>query len=159
IQRAITTKLKQFVKDPQITVSLAQSRGVQQIAGQHIIRPDGTVGLSSYGSVYVAGMTIAQAKAAIESHLSKYLYRPEAAGDVYSYNSKVSSVIPAFAGSGERVARPPHPGTEPVLDAVSQMGGLSPVPSRKIWVARPAPTGCGHDQVLPVDWCGITRRG
>jgi hypothetical protein len=57
------------------------------------------------------------------------------------------------------VSRLPHTGNETVLDAVSLIGGLSAVSSRKIWVARPAPTECGHDQILPVDWCGITRRG
>ncbi len=159
IQKAITAKLKQYVKDPQLTVSLAQSRGVQQIAGQHIVRPDGTVGLGSYGSVYVAGMTIAQAKAAIESHLSRYLYRPEVAVDVYAFNSKWYYVITDFAGAGEQVARLSHTGNETVLDAVSQIGGLSAVSSKKLWVARPAPTECGNDQILPVDWCGITRRG
>ena len=159
IQRAITAKLKQFVNDPKLTVSLAQSRGVQQIAGQHIVRPDGTVGLGSYGSVYVAGLTIAQAKAAIEAHLAKYLYRPEVAVDVYSFNSKYYYVITDFAGNGEQVVRLPHTGNETVLDAVSQIGGLSAVSSKKLWVARPAPTECGHDQILPVDWCGITMRG
>ena len=46
-----------------------------------------------------------------------------------------------------------------MLDAISQIGGLSAVSSKKIWVARPAPSDCGHDQILPVDWCGITRHG
>ena len=39
------------------------------------------------------------------------------------------------------------------------IGGLSAVSSKHIWVARPAPTECGNDQILPVDWCGITRKG
>ena len=79
--------------------------------------------------------------------------------DVYAYNSKFYYVITDFAGAGEQVARLPHTGNETVLDAISLIGGLSAVSSRKIWVARPAPTECGHDQILPVDWCGITRRG
>lgn len=159
IQKVVQNKVRGFAKAAEITVSLAQSRGVQQIAGQHLVRPDGTVGLGSYGSVYVAGMTIAQAKAVIESHLAKYLYRPEVAVDVWAFNSKHYYVITDFAGNGEQVARLPHTGNETVLDAVSQVGGLSAVSSRKLWVARPAPGDCGHDQILPVDWCGITRRG
>lgn len=159
IQRVLQNKVRLFTKGGEITVSLAQSRGVQQISGQHIVRPDGTVGLGSYGSVYVAGMTIAQAKAAIESHLAKYLYRPEVAVDVYAFNSKFYYVITDFAGAGEQVARLPHTGNETVLDAVSNIGGLSAVSSKKLWVARPAPTACCEDQILPVDWCGITRKG
>ena len=79
--------------------------------------------------------------------------------DVLIYNSKFYYVITDFAGAGEQVARLPHTGNETVLDAMSLIGGLSAVSSRKIWVARPSPTECGHDQILPVDWCGITRRG
>jgi protein involved in polysaccharide export with SLBB domain len=158
-QKIIEAKVRQFAPKAIVTVSLAQSRGVQQISGQHIVRPDGTVSLGAYGSVYVAGLSLAQAKQAIEAHLSKYLYRPEVALDVYSYNSKFYYVITDFAGSGEQVVRLPHTGNETVLDAVSLVGGLSAVSSKNIWVARPAPTECGNDQILPVDWCGITRKG
>jgi polysaccharide export outer membrane protein len=158
-QKIIEAKVRQFAPKAVITVSLAQSRGVQQISGQHIVRPDGTVSLGAYGSVYVAGLSLAQTKQAIEAHLSKYLYRPEVAVDVFSYNSKFYYVITDFAGSGEQVVRLPHTGNETVLDAISLIGGLSAVSSKHIWVARPAPTECGNDQILPVDWCGITRKG
>ncbi|MBN9119536.1 MAG: polysaccharide biosynthesis/export family protein [Planctomycetes bacterium] len=158
-QRVIQAKVRGAAPKANVTVSLAQSRGVQQISGQHIVRPDGTVGLGAYGSVYVAGLSLAQVKQAIEAHLSKYLYRPEVAVDVYAYNSKFYYVITDFAGSGEQVARLPHTGNETVLDAVSLIGGLSAVSSKHIWVARPAPVECGNDQILPVDWCGITRKG
>ena len=159
VQRLVQNKVRQFAKGAEVTVSLAQSRGVQQIGGQHIVGPDGTVRLGSYGSVYVAGMTVAQAKAAIEAHLGKYLYKPEVAIDVYAYNSKFYYVITDFAGAGQQVTRLPHTGNETVLDAVSNVGGLSAVSSKKMWVARPAPTDCGTDQILPVDWCGITQKG
>ena len=159
IKGILEKKVRLFARNAEITVSLAQSRGVQQIAGQHIIRPDGTVGLGSYGAVYVAGMTLAQAKMAIEAHLSRYLYRPEVSIDVYAFNSKFYYVITDMAGFGEQVARLPHTGNETVLDAIANVGGLSSVSSKKIWVARPAPTECGGDQILPVDWKGITRRG
>lgn len=158
IEKALTLQLRKVVRDITISVSLAQSRGGQQIAGQHLVRPDGTVGLGIYGGVYVAGMTLNQAKAAIEAHLSRYLYKPEISLDVFAFNSKWYYVITDFAGNGEQVARLPATGNETVLDAISLIGGLSPVSSKKIWVARPAPAGC-EDQILPVDWKGITRRG
>ncbi len=158
-QKIIEGKVRLFAKNATVTVSLAQSRGVQQISGQHIIRPDGTVSLGAYGSVYVAGLSLAQVKQTIEAHLSKYLYKPEVSVDVFAYNSKFYYVITDFAGNGEQVTRLPHTGNETVLDAVSLIGGLSAVSSKHIWVARPAPTECGNDQILPVDWCGITRKG
>lgn len=158
IEKYLRTRVREFVKDIDFTVSLAQSRGSQLITGQHLVRPDGTVGLGVYGSVYVAGMTLAQAKVAIETHLQKYLYRPEISIDVFAFNSKFYYVITDFAGSGEQVVRLPATGSETVLDAMSNVGGLSAVSSKRIWVARPAPAG-SDDQILPVDWKGITRRG
>ena len=147
------------LKDSTISVSLAQSKGVQQIRGEHLIRPDGTVGLGTYGSVFVAGMTLPQVKACIEQHLSKFLLRPEVSVDVAAFNSKFYYVITDFAGSGESVQKFPATGNETVLDAIAGIGGLSPVSTKKLWIARPAPSGECLDQILPVDWKGITRRG
>jgi polysaccharide biosynthesis/export protein len=147
------------LKDSTISVSLAQSKGVQQIRGEHLIRPDGTVGLGMYGSVFVAGMTLPQVKACIEQHLSKYLLKPEVSVDVAAFNSKFYYVITDFAGSGEGVQKFPATGNETVLDAIAGIGGLSPVSTKKMWIARPAPSAECMDQILPVDWKGITRRG
>jgi polysaccharide export outer membrane protein len=157
---AITNHLKNFVKDPQVIVSLSQSRAMQQIRGEHLVRPDGTVGLGVYGQVYVAGMNLEQAKAAVEAQLSRFLYRPEISLDVAAYNSKLVYVISDGGGSGETVTPLPATGNETVLDAIGKVGGLSPVSSKKrIWVSRPAPADCGVDQILPVDWVKVTQRG
>ena len=158
-EKLIAKHLSRFLKDSAVAVSLAQSKGVQQIRGEHLIRPDGTVGLGGYGSVFVAGMTLPQVKCAIEQHLSKYLLKPEVSVDVGAFNSKFYYVITDFAGSGEGVQALPCTGNETVLDAISKVGGLSAVSSKKIWVARPAPSDSCVDQILPVDWKGITRRG
>lgn len=153
-------RLKKVLKNPQVSVSLAQSRGSQQIRGDHLVRPDGTISLGLYGSVNVVGMTLQNAKLAIEQHLSQYLYKPEVSVDVYAYNSKVYYVITDGGGAGEQVIRVPATGNETVLDAISQINGLPAVASKeRIWIARPAPVSQSPDQILPVDWCGITRSG
>ena len=143
----------------QLVVGPGQSRGSQQIRGQHLVRPDGTVSLGLYGSVYVQGMTLLEAKAAVEQHLGHYLYKPEVSIDVFAYNSKVYYVLTDGGGAGEGVYRLPATGNETVLDAVSYISGLPAVASKnRIWVARPAPAGHhGPDQILPVDWNAITR--
>ena len=138
--------------DPRVTVTLAQFRG------KHLVRKDGTVGLGIYGSVFVAGMTLDEAKAAIELHLSKYLLKPEVSVDVFSYNSQVYYVITDGGGFGEQVYPIPSTGNETVLDAIGKIGGLPNVASkRRIWVARPAPAGHGPDQTLAVNWEAITQ--
>lgn len=155
IARQIAIKLNE---PPRLTVSLAASRGSQIVQGEHLVNPDGVVNLGTYGSVYVAGQTLPQIKQSIENHLSKYLYKPEVSVDVLSYNSKYYYIITDFAGNGEQVVRLPVTGNETVLDAIANIGGLSAVSSKRLWVARPAPAGT-EDQILPVDWKGITRRG
>lgn len=147
------------LKDPKTEVALAEGRGLQQIRGQHLVRPDGTVSLGTYGSVVVTGLTLEGVKQAIEAHLSQHLQDPEVTVDVAAYNSKVFYVVYDGGGAGQQVYRLPVTGNDTVLDAVSQLNGLSAVSDQhRIWVARPACGDCA-DQILPVDWCGITARG
>jgi protein involved in polysaccharide export with SLBB domain len=131
--------------------------GQQQIAGEHLIGPDGTVNLGVYGNVYVAGMTLDEARAAIEKHLSQHLDSPKISIDVFAYNSKVYYIITAGAGLGDSVVRMPITGNETVLDAIAQTGGLSRLSSKRIWIARPTPSGERCEQILPVEWGPITR--
>src|SRR5262245_38001201 len=136
--------------------------GTQPIRGQHLVNPDGTVRLGSYGQVRVAGLTLDAARQAIADLLRpldtefniKFL-----SVDVLAYNSKVYYVITDGAGYGAPVRRFHSTGNETVLDAISLIDGLPPVSSKKhIWVARRNSNG-GFDSMLPVDWIGITQRG
>jgi protein involved in polysaccharide export with SLBB domain len=151
--------LKKDLLDPIVTITLAQTAGAQQISGDHLVAPDGTVNLGSYGQVYVAGRTLAQAKEAIEKHLEQYLEAPQVAVDVLAYNSKVYYIILDGAGTGDRVVRLPITGGETVLDAISQVGGLTQLSSQELWIARPVPDELGYQQRLPVNWMAITQQG
>jgi polysaccharide export outer membrane protein len=142
-----------------VSISLAQSRGFQQIRGEHLVRPDGTVSLGAYGKVLVTGLTLDEAKLAIEEQLSKFLAKPEVALDVVGYNSKVFYIIIDQGGGTEQVIRLPVYGSETVLDAIAQINGLPLDVSRKrIWVARPS-LGHDDDDILPVNWTSVTRGG
>jgi len=158
-QDAVYRHLKRVLKDPQVSLTLAQAAGQQQIAGEHLVGPDGTINLGTYGSVFVTGMTLEEAKTAVEKHLSKYLDAPLVSMDVFAYNSKVYYVVTEGAGFGDNVARFPVTGNETVLDAISQISGLSRLSSKDIWIARPAPSGVGCDQILPVDIDAIMKGG
>jgi polysaccharide export outer membrane protein len=159
-RKAVEKALKREVREPLVAVSLVQSRGQQQVRGPHLVRPDGTVGLGTYGSVRVVGLTLAQAKAKLEEHLSQYFEAPEVAVEISGYNSKVYYVIYDGAGAGQQIVRQPITGNETVLDAVSQIGSFPTVGDRKkVWIARPAPDGNCTCQTLPVDWRGITECG
>lgn len=157
---AIKSQLGRVLKAPQVGLALAQFRGMQQVRGEHLVSMDGTINLGSYGAVYVTGLTVVQAKAAVEKHLSRWLLNPEVSLTVSGYNSKVYYVITDGAGYGEQVFRFPITGNETVLDALSNINGIPPAGSKRyIWVARPAPASKGCYQVLPVDWEVITQAG
>lgn len=154
---AIRKQLAEILEEPEVSVSLAVSSGAQQIAGEHLVGPDGRVNLGTYGSVYVTGLTIEEAKAAIERQLSIYLEKPEVIVDIFSYNSKKFYIITQGGGFGDNVVPQPITGNETVLDAIAALGGISQVSSTKIWIARPARNGVGCEQILPVNWADITR--
>jgi len=158
-QDAVFRHLKRILRDPQVSLTLAQAAGQQQIAGEHLVGPDGTINLGTYGNVFVTGMTLTEAKVAIEKQLANYLDAPLVAVDVFSYNSKVYYVITEGAGYGDNVVRFPITGNETVLDAIAGINGLSRLSSKDIWIARPAPSGVGCDQVLPVDIEAIMKGG
>jgi protein involved in polysaccharide export with SLBB domain len=157
LQTVLVEHLKTILDMPIVSVSLAEISGLQQITGQHLVASDGTVTLGSYGSVPVVGLTLAQAKHAIEDHLAQFLDQPDIGVDVFAYNSKVYYIITEGAGLGDGVTRWPITGNDTVLDAISNIQGLTEVSSKHIWIARPVPY-CEQVQILPVDWKAITAQ-
>lgn len=151
---------KALIEQGDIVVELAEYRGLQQVRGEHLVRPDGTVGLGTYGEVNVAGMTLAEAKAAIEQHLAQFILNPEISVDVAGYNSKVYFVVFDQGGFGMQIVRLPVTGSDTVLDALGQVNGLTPVSSKyQVWVARPGPPGSDCDQILPVHLNAMVKNG
>jgi polysaccharide export outer membrane protein len=132
------------------------------VRSQHIVSMDGYIRLGIYGQVFVAGMTLDQARQAIAQQISKRVTDVKADNlevDVLAYNSKFYYVITDGGGWGQQVYRLPYTGNETVLDAVAQIGGLPPVSSKKrIWLARATPS-CHQPHILPVDWKCVTQCG
>jgi len=160
IQGAIRQHLSNVLRNPQVAVSLAQFRGQQQVRGEHLVRPDGTISLGIYGSVYVAGLTLGQVKTVIETQLREYVINPQIAVDVFAYNSQWYYVVFDGGGYGQQIYRLPITGNETVLDAISNLQGLPLVSSLwRVWVARPAPCGNPCDQILMVDWQAVVKGG
>lgn len=156
----IEQQLAKHIKGHRVALAVQPARAIQQVRGQHLVRPDGTIGLGVYGAVKVVGLTIAEVKAAVEQHLTRDFLKPEVSVDVVAFNSKLYYVILDGAGSGQQVVRLPVTGNETVLDAIAQVNGLLPVSNkREICLARPSPMDAVGDQVYPVDWEGITTRG
>jgi polysaccharide export outer membrane protein len=153
--------LRRTLRNPQVSLTLYESSGVQQITGQHTVGQDGYINLGTYGQVYVTGMTIEEATAAIEKHLEAHLEDPQVAVDMFTYQSKSYYVISEGGGPpfGDQIVKFPITGNETVLDALAQINGLSPRSSTRIWIARPSPGDDGCFQTLPVKYGDITGNG
>lgn len=158
-QIANTIKKASGLAEVKLTVTLNSIAGEQMVGGDHLVRPDGTVDLGIYGEVRVTGFTLAEAEEAIAQHLSAYLLNPRVNVDVVAYNSKSYYVVTDGAGFGEQVIRLPVTGNDTVLDAISQVEGLSQVSSKNIWVARPSCPGTRVAQIMPVRWEEIAVEG
>jgi protein involved in polysaccharide export with SLBB domain/beta-lactamase regulating signal transducer with metallopeptidase domain len=158
-EKAIEKQLLRELDAVEVSVSVFQKSGQQHVSGEHLVGPDGTVNLGVYGQVYVAGKTVPQAREAVENRLSQFFEKPRVSLDVFVYNSKFYYVIVERPGKGDQVNRMPVSGTETVLDAIAQIGGLESASLRQIWISRPTEKGVGADQTLPVDFEAITRKG
>ena len=137
---------------------------VQPISGPFQVRADGTVGLGYWGSVSVTGLTIDQAREAVQKQLANMntLKEELTSGatlvvivDVLTHTSKRYYVI-TNAEQGEQVYSFPVTGSETVLDAVSNVPGLEAA-KPSIHISRR--TASGEVQTLPVDWRAITHDG
>jgi polysaccharide export outer membrane protein len=158
-KKAIEAKLGQIIRDPEVSVQLARVYGAQQLTGQYLVAPDGTINLRQYGVVHVAGLTVTEARLAIQKHLAQFVDSPQLSVDVVGYNSKVYYVVTQGAEMGDNVRRFQITGNETVLDAIAQVNGLSQLSSTHIWIARPAPGNFACEQILPVDWVAVTQGG
>jgi RNA polymerase sigma factor (sigma-70 family) len=133
-----------------------------KIAGQRLVRPDGTIGLGMLGSVSVAGRTAEEARAAIAEHLAGRLdgFDPKKLTvEVSAPNSKFLYVIADAADGTEQICRLPATGSETVVDAaVGAKVPLLGIGQNRVYVLRPTEGGTAS-KVLPVDWKAITLDG
>jgi polysaccharide export outer membrane protein len=120
--------------NPTVTVKLARMGDMQKIAGNHTVGPDGFITLGSYGRVFVHGLSVLDCQKAIETHLEKFLEKPNVVVTMFSINSKKYYVITRMMDNnnrvtGEHILTFPCTGNDTVLDAVGnvmvgQMGNL-----------------------------------
>jgi len=154
-EKAVQKKLELILTRPQVSVELSRSSGLQPVKGTYLIGPDGTINLRTYGSVHVAGKTLAEVRETLEKHFARWFQSPEITVEVASYNSKVYYVIIQTLRAGSNVFRVPSTGKETVLDALAQARGLRILPATKIWVARLAADG--KEATLPIDFDAIAQ--
>ncbi len=160
-EAAITQYLSTILKNPVVSVSLAEARGYPEIDGDHLITQDGVLDFGAYGKVFVAGMTLEQVQEALHKHFMETSNLDATIGvTVSGYNSKVYYLVIDGGNAGYHIARIPITGTETVLDALANVGGLGASSSAySIWIARPNSEEAGCEQILPINITDIVKRG
>lgn len=153
----IVTHLRHQLRDPQVSMSLRSVASARRISGEYVVVPDGTITLGPYGSISVVGMTLDEMRRAIADHLSASFTNPEVSVSVFAFNSKAYYIITQGGGLGDNLVRLPYTGNETVMDALSQVHGLSYVSSSRMWIARPD-RNKGTSHILPIDWEAMTQR-
>ena len=165
-----------------LRVEVLEALPGRPITGERLVRPDGKISLEFYGDVYVAGLTVDEAKEKIVLHLRKFIKddvlglfegdpddptgakvkpvsprdTPMVFVDITSYNSKFYYVLGDVGAPG----RMPVTGKETVLDAIQYAGGLIPTAApNNIRLVRPAPPGACCEQTLPVNLSAIISGG
>lgn len=166
--------LPEYVVEPPDILRI-KMKDRSDIGGEFLVRPDGTIRLGYYGDVSVSGLTLREIKEKIIHQLRKNLSdedlglnrREEGRSvavapaesaklfvDVSAYNSKFYYVLGDVAAPG----RFPITGSETVLDAIQQAGGLLPTASKaRLRLIRPAPPGASPARKLPVDLAAIEQ--
>src|SRR5262249_23676135 len=138
-------------------VKLVRSSRTQQIRGEHLVRPDGTISLGTYGRVPVANTTVAQARAAIELHLSQYLVDPHISLELWMFNTKKYYLIIDEGKSGEQVIPRPLTGRTTVYDALHNLRDVQKLlDSATIQLDR-SWDALNANLTLVVDWPAIQR--
>ena len=125
--------------EAKVTLSLGAAGVAQLIIGEHLVGPDGRIELGRLGSVYIHGLTLDEAKQAVEKKLSEYLVDPQVKVDVFAYNSKKYYIIEKSNVHGDCITTAPVTGNETVLDALAAIGGLRG--EAKVWIDRPEENG------------------
>lgn len=127
------------------------------VRGEYLVRPDGTIGLGTYGPVMVDGLTLDDTRAAIARHLAPHAAKKgvlQVRASVTSINSKFYYVI-ANTEDGEHVYKYPAVGGDTVVSAVLKVAGLAATATKgRVWVAR-----ASGKNVEVVDWRSITQEG
>src|SRR5262245_56128982 len=114
-----------------------------------------------YGRVVVSGLTLEEAKQAIQDHLSEKFLEPKISISVTACNSRAYYIIFEMDGKASQVFRLPVTGNERILDAVAEAHKLfsTNIDHKRIRLARRASAdgSCCQERVYAINWKRIAR--
>lgn len=156
-QDVATARALPYVIEPPDTLKISiRSHELEDDIDQiYLLAPDGRVDLGRFGRVYLAGLTVEQARDAIEKKLADKLESARAKAEVASSNSKKVYVIVKSHGDTARITGLPCMRESSVLQAVfaAKTGNIEDV----VHVHRPL-RGKKQEDQREIDLKGLILR-
>jgi polysaccharide biosynthesis/export protein len=149
-QDVVKKKLLELLTQPEVALTIDESRRESGITGKHLVAPDGRINLGIYGTVSVAGLTVTEARAALETKLSESFAEPKVVVDLSAFNSKVFYAVVA-----NQIHRLPITGSETIMDVMSQLSA-GPDGVDSISISRPA-SATSKARNLEVHWKEVVQ--
>ncbi|WP_168222168.1 polysaccharide biosynthesis/export family protein [Aquisphaera giovannonii] len=115
-----------------LLVEVLEALPGRPISGERLVKPDGTVSLSWYGDVHVAGLTVEQARVKIIRHLRTHL-SDDGLGLLQSSPWEEDDSLPSSAAGGSPPAPAPPADADPARKPEAGASkGISGPPARNI---------------------------
>jgi protein involved in polysaccharide export with SLBB domain len=118
------------------------------------IDKDGAINMPMVGLVKLAGQSIREASATLETRLRKYLIKPQVTVTVLQYTKRKFTMLGQINKPGTYDM--PDEGPVNLLEALGMAGGVSRIASAKITVTR---TVDGREQVIELDRKAMSKDG
>src|SRR5262245_26153513 len=115
------------------SIQSADGQPASRMDDECVVGPDGSIELGPYGSVRVAGLTVEEARAAVEKHLGRYLVQPRVGLRLVSAAPSYSEPGLISVGKVVPMNAPAAPQRKPVIIATSaqvEVAAPAPAPSR-----------------------------
>jgi protein involved in polysaccharide export with SLBB domain len=116
------------------------------------VAADGTIELTGYGKVELAGKTVEQAQQAIYQTLEA----ASAAEQAIELSRSEYYLVSVAADGSRNLTRHPYREGIRVKEAVNDVKDLD---HKVLWIARSSPGRTASDHLLPIDWEAVSRGG
>jgi protein involved in polysaccharide export with SLBB domain len=78
LRQQITQMLKEYVRYPDVTITIKKLGGVKELAQEVVVRPDGKISFPMAGDIQAKGLTIAQLRQSLKESLKTSMRYPDA---------------------------------------------------------------------------------
>jgi len=122
---------------PEFESAASNTSGVRQAGLRYVVHADGGIDLPLIGNLVVGGMTVPEARQAIEKEAHRFVLDPKVSVTVTQYNSRKILVLGEISKPG--LVLNPGPALS-LAEALAQAGGVDPMTAnaRHVYIIRGA---------------------